>query len=68
MCIVKSSTTASFTVCPARLVPPPRGSTATPSASQYDSTAATSSVLAGNTTPTGVTEYRLASVAYSSRE
>ncbi len=51
---VKSSTTASLTAWPARLVPPPRGRTGISRSAQYAITAATSAVVRGKTTPIGV--------------
>ncbi len=60
----KSSTTALPTVCPARLVPAPRGRTATPNCRATSTAATTSSASRGNATPTGSMAYRLASVEY----
>ncbi len=49
-------------VCPARLVPPPRATTGTPSRAAMVTAAATSSASRGNATPIGSMLYRLASV------
>ncbi len=61
MCREKSITTARPTVCPARLVPAPRGSTGTPCSAAVATTAAASSPSLGNTTPSGSIAYMLAS-------
>ncbi len=53
MCRVKSSTTPVPVACPAIDVPPPRGTTGTPSSRQTASVAATSSASRGATTPSG---------------
>ena len=58
----KSSTTAWLTVCPMRLVPPPRGRTGTLYRLASSSTARTSSFERGSTTPIGSTWYIEASV------
>lgn len=58
----RSSTTARLVHCPARLVPPPRGSNASRRAAQYPTTASTAAVSLGTTTPTGSTWYSDASV------
>ena len=52
-CLVKSSTTAVLTACPAMDVPAPRGSTGTPYVEHTDTAASTSSVSSGVTTPIG---------------
>ena len=62
MCLEKSSTTASLTVWPMRLVPPPRGRTGTLYRFASSSTARTSSFERGSTTPIGSTWYMEASV------
>ncbi len=67
MCRDRSSTSPGPTVCPARLVPAPRGTTGTPCARAAATAAATSSASRGNTTPSGVIAYMLASRAYSCR-
>ena len=50
---VQSRTIARLTVWPHWLVPPPRGSTGTPASRAIASTAWTSAVLRGTTTPIG---------------
>jgi hypothetical protein len=50
-----SITSARFTVWPHWLVPPPRGSTGTPSSRAVDSAAATSPISSGTITPIGPT-------------
>jgi len=62
MNIEKSRTTAWLTVWPARLVPPPRGSTGTWYWLASSRTAWTSAVVRGRTTPMGSTWYMEASV------
>jgi hypothetical protein len=57
----RSITTPRPTVCPARLVPAPRGSTGTPNSPAVATTAATSAASRGNTTPIGSIAYMLAS-------
>ena len=59
----KSSTSPELTVCPARLVPAPRGVIGTPSSPAARTAATTSSLSRGNATPAGVIEYMLASRA-----
>ncbi len=54
-CLLKSSTSARPTVCPDCEVPPPRGSSATPSSRAIAIAARTSSSVRGTTTPTGST-------------
>jgi hypothetical protein len=61
MCRERSSTRPGPTVCPARLVPAPRGTTGTPNSAAVRTVAATSSWSRGKTTPRGVIEYMLAS-------
>ena len=61
LCRDRSITTPGPTVCPARLVPAPRGSTGTPNSPAVDTTAATSAASRGNTTPAGSIAYMLAS-------
>ena len=61
MCRDRSITIACPTVCPARLVPAPRGSTGTPNSAAVVSTAATSAASRGKTTPIGSIVYMLAS-------
>jgi hypothetical protein len=67
MCREKSTTMASPTVCPARLVPAPRGSTGTPRRSAAATMATTSSARFGNATASGSIAYMLASEAYKNR-
>ena len=61
MCRDRSSTRPGPTVWPARLVPAPRGTTGTPNSPATRTAAATSSASRGNTTPSGMIEYMLAS-------
>jgi hypothetical protein len=56
-----SSTSPGPTVCPARLVPAPRGTTGTPSDAAAATAAATSSLCRGKATPSGRIAYMLAS-------
>ena len=53
MYLEKSITTARPTACPARLVPPPRGSTGTPARRVVSSAACTSAASRGRITPIG---------------
>jgi hypothetical protein len=62
-CREQSSTMPGPMVCPARLVPAPRGVTTTPSRLATRTVAATSSAWRGKTTPSGMIEYMLASRA-----
>lgn len=64
----KSMTMPVFTVCPERLVPPPRGSMLMLFLAQVSMVADTSSALRGMTTPAGVILYIDASVEYMFRE
>jgi hypothetical protein len=49
----QSTTTATFVVCPARPVPPPRGTIGAPCSRQRATVATTSSTERGITTPIG---------------
>ncbi len=61
MCREVSMITARPTVCPARLVPAPRGNTGTECSAQTATAAATSPASRGKTTASGSTLYMLAS-------
>ena len=61
-CAPMSSTTASFTLWPLRLVPPPRGRMATPLPAHHCTTRMASSTSRTTTAQSGSTWYGLASV------